>query len=187
MTRSTTVLSKAHYRTLVSAMDRIIPPDNDPGAKAAGAPRYLAQLLAGPDFVFAKPDGSGFLHLTGKHARIWRARLRNWRSQYRGGLSEADRRARARSGQAFANLGPDDQDLILMELSHDPQWTEFFELLLSHTREGYYGDPIYGGNLARAGWRAIGFDGPSSLADVHSGHYSTQDYFQPSETPEPGR
>ena len=32
-----------------------------------------------------------------------------------------------------------------------------------HTRQGFYADPIYGGNRDRVGWRVIGFPGPASL------------------------
>jgi hypothetical protein len=44
-------------------------------------------------------------------------------------------------------------------------------------REGFYADPIYGGNRDRVGWDLIGFPGPASLADVHSGRYSVVEYF----------
>ena len=46
-----------------------------------------------------------------------------------------------------------------------------------HTRQGFYADPIYGGNRDRVGWDLIGFPGPASLADVHSGRYSVVEYF----------
>ncbi len=54
---------------------------------------------------------------------------------------------------------------------------EFFELLAFHTRQGFYSDPIYGGNKSRVGWEVIGFPGPESLAEVHSGRFSTLPYF----------
>ena len=54
---------------------------------------------------------------------------------------------------------------------------DFFPLLVTHTRQGFYADPIYGGNRDRVGWQVIGFPGPASLAEVHSGRYSTLDYF----------
>ena len=53
----------------------------------------------------------------------------------------------------------------------------FVPLLALHTRQGFYADPIYGGNRNRVGWDVIGFPGPASLAEVHSGRYSTLDYF----------
>ena len=35
----------------------------------------------------------------------------------------------------------------------------FFETLLANTIEGYFADPVYGGNRDMAGWRMIGFPG----------------------------
>ena len=62
------------------------------------------------------------------------------------------------------------QTLIEMSLG-------FVPLLALHTRQGFYADPIYGGNRDRVGWQVIGFPGPESLADVHSGRYSVIDWF----------
>jgi len=36
----------------------------------------------------------------------------------------------------------------------------FVPLLALHTRQGFYADPIYGGNRGRVGWDVIGFPGP---------------------------
>ena len=35
----------------------------------------------------------------------------------------------------------------------------FFELLLQNTQEGFFADPVYGGNRDMAGWKMIGFPG----------------------------
>ena len=35
----------------------------------------------------------------------------------------------------------------------------FFELMLANTMEGFFADPIYGGNRDMAGWKLIGFPG----------------------------
>ena len=54
---------------------------------------------------------------------------------------------------------------------------DFFPLLCAHTRQGFYADPIYGGNREHIGWEVIGFPGPASMAEVHSGRYSTLAWF----------
>ena len=46
-----------------------------------------------------------------------------------------------------------------------------------HTRQGFYADPIYGGNRDRIGWQVIGFPGPASLNEVYTGRYSTLAWF----------
>ena len=53
----------------------------------------------------------------------------------------------------------------------------FLLLLVLHTRQGFYADPIYGGNRGQAGWRVIGFPGPASMNDVFTGRYSTLEWF----------
>jgi gluconate 2-dehydrogenase gamma chain len=45
-----------------------------------------------------------------------------------------------------------------------------------NTRQGFYGDPVYGGNENRVGWGVIGFDGPPSLAATMDGSYTTRKY-----------
>ena len=35
----------------------------------------------------------------------------------------------------------------------------FFSLLLNNTREGFFADPIYGGNRDMVGWKMIGYPG----------------------------
>jgi gluconate 2-dehydrogenase gamma chain len=56
---------------------------------------------------------------------------------------------------------------------------EFFPMLVLHTRQGFYSDPVYGGNRDHIGWRVIGFPGPESLALTQTGQYSTVEYMLP--------
>ena len=53
----------------------------------------------------------------------------------------------------------------------------FVPLLALHTRQGFYADPIYGGNRDRIGWNVIGFPGPASLMEVLTGRYSALPWF----------
>ena len=47
----------------------------------------------------------------------------------------------------------------------------FFESLLEVTLEGFFSDPVYGGNVDKIGWRLIGFPGAYgnyyALVDQH--------------------
>ena len=54
---------------------------------------------------------------------------------------------------------------------------DFFPLLALHTRQGFYADPIYGGNKDRVGWKLIGFEGPGSLAETYTGRFTTLPFF----------
>ena len=43
----------------------------------------------------------------------------------------------------------------------------WFNQFLNLTMEGYFGDPIYGGNKDKAAWKMIGFPGvPAMYADM---------------------
>lgn len=197
----------AHQRrTIEAAMARIIPTDDQPGAREAGTINFLDRYLSGTDNVFAKPDGSGFEKLEGKQAGAWGQRIATVREKYVAGVEELDRRGQERFGAPFARLAPEQQDGILTDLERPERETErelteaqaaaawapvepamqqtsaevdldFFPLLTLHTRQGFYADPIYGGNKDRVGWRLIGFDGPASLAETHAGRYTTRPYF----------
>ena len=185
-------------------MARIIPSDGGPGAREAGTIDFLDRYLSGLDFIYAKADGSGFVELRGKLREAWEQRLEGIRRQYVEGVEELDRRSRERFGDDFHRLAPEQQDEVLealespeseerltdekareafapsargMQQAQTEQGLDFFGLLVLHTRQGFYADPIYGGNRDRVGWEWIGFHGPASLAEVQSGRYTTLPYF----------
>ena len=186
-----------HQRaTVEAAMARIIPTDDTPGAREAGTIEFLDSYLAGLGRIYAKPDGSGFEQLSGKRAEAWRRRIERIRAVYVAGIGDLDARSGSAFGAEFATLDPAQQDAILRQLDPDARTEgdaggpppplqqtkaeidlEFFPLLCLHTRQGFYADPIYGGNRGRVGWDTIGFPGPVSLAEVHTGRYSTLAWF----------
>ncbi|HEU4547254.1 MAG TPA: gluconate 2-dehydrogenase subunit 3 family protein [Microlunatus sp.] len=189
----------AHQReTIEAAMARIIPTDDTPGAREAGTIDFLDRYLSGIDYIYALPDGSGFETLTGPRALAWQQRVDHARSVYIAGVLELDRRADDAHGRPFVGLDEAEQDEILRGLERgttaptinyggpeEPalQQTnaesdlDFFGLLVTHTRQGFLADPIYGGNRGQVGWQTIGFPGPKDLAAVHTGQYTTRQYF----------
>jgi gluconate 2-dehydrogenase gamma chain len=184
-----------HQReTVAAAMARIIPTDDTPGAREASTIDFLDRYLSGIDYLYAKPDGSGFETLEGKRAWAWQQRIDILRDTYVRGITELDRRSRVEYGADFAQLTGRQQDWVLADLersatddggAHGPALQQstvetalaFVPLLALHTRQGFYADPIYGGNKDKVGWEVIGFPGPESLADVHCGRYSVLDHF----------
>jgi gluconate 2-dehydrogenase gamma chain len=193
-------------QTIAAAMARIIPTDHEAGAAEAGTIDFVDRYLSGIGYVFAKPDGSGFETLTGKRGDAWQQRIEIIRRKYLDGIDELNQRSRAEFGGDFARLTPDQQDLILSAMEArtplDDRGQEaeqgvsgfsppepglqqikaeadldFFPLLVLHTRQGFLADPVYGGNKNRAGWDVIGFPGPTSLAEVQAGNYSSIPWF----------
>jgi len=196
-----------HQRaTIEAAMARIIPTDDQPGAKEAGTVEFVDRYLSGLDFIYAKPDGSGFEKLEGKRAQAWQQRIDILRAKYVEGINEMDRRSQSRFASDFVKLPPEQQDGILYDMERPAREVEskleeahvvagfgpvepalqqtsteielnFLPLLTLHTRQAFYADPIYGGNKDRVGWKLIGFEGPESLAETHAGRCSTIRFF----------
>lgn len=190
-----------HQRaTVEAAMARIIPSDDTPGALEAGCIDFIDRYLSGIDFIFAKPDGSGFEVLEGKAAESWRQRIEILRAKYNQGIADLDTRAQSAFSANFVALTPEQQDSILRAVDARGQAApgvdeaadssgpalqqtsteidlDFFPLLVVHTRQGFYADPIYGGNRQQMGWKTIGFHGPLSMKDVHEGRYTTLPFF----------
>jgi gluconate 2-dehydrogenase gamma chain len=197
----------AHQRsTIEAAMARIIPTDDQPGAREAGTIEFLDRYLSGLDFIYAKPDGSGFEKLEGRRAEAWKQRIEIIRARYVAGIKELDSRSQSQFGAEFVRLTTEQQDQILAGMERPTLQAEaaaetaktvagfapvepalqqtsaeidldFFPLLALHTRQGFYSDPIYGGNKNRVGWELIGFKGPESLAETHAGRFTTLPFF----------
>lgn len=124
---------------LHAAIDRIVPPDDFPGAWDVGAGDYLRRQLA--------------------------ADLRHLAPLLDAGLRALDAEARLESGCAFTTLSPDQQDRLLAHIERgttSAAWPvpprQFFTLLVRLTMEGYYADPGNGGNRDAIAWQMIGYD-----------------------------
>lgn len=114
-------------RTVEAITAQLIPADTDPGAKEAGVVNYI-------DLQLSK-------------------RFKKHRKTYREGLIALDAASRQSFGKRFLEL-PDAQQVEALN-SLEEHSKVFFGLILSHTRQGFYGDPRHGGNRNRASWRML--------------------------------
>ncbi len=123
---------------------RLIPSDAlGPGAREAGAVRYIDRALGGA--------------------------LASSRDAYRSGLAAFDRYCRMSRGRPFGELSPIDQDSVLIDVEtgaatgsgagFSGSSAQFFSMVLNHTRQGTFGDPYYGGNANFIGWDLLGYPG----------------------------
>ncbi len=144
------VLSEEEAAILAAACDRIVPPDEDPGASQAGAVTFIDRQLA--------------------------TRQKQLLPRWQAGVLALDATALRRHGHRFAELQPPAQDEILQAMQEgsvymgdwqqvDPQ--EFFRLLHGHTMMGFYGDPRHGGNRERVAWRMLGVPDPPVRGRLH--------------------
>ena len=133
-------LTAAEADTLEAIVARLIPADeNGPGATEARAAHYIDRALAGP--------------------------LRSSREAYAAGLAALDVYAQSKNGALFARLSAPDQNTVLADMEANvatgfvPDAATFFDLVRSHTIQGTFCDPYYGGNAHFVGWDLIGFPG----------------------------
>ncbi|MBV9523581.1 MAG: gluconate 2-dehydrogenase subunit 3 family protein [Alphaproteobacteria bacterium] len=146
-------------------VDRLIPPDPETaGGKDSGCAVFIDRQLAGP---YGRWEG---LYLSGPFVPGTAAQGPQSpvtpALHYRQALAALDAHCRAAfNGAVFAQLPETRKDEVLKQLeegSLDLEGTDgrgFFELLLKDTQEGFFADPIYGGNRDMAAWKMIGFPG----------------------------
>jgi gluconate 2-dehydrogenase gamma chain len=139
--------------TVTAFAERIMPgAPGKPGARDAGVINYIDLALAG-----AYSDLQDF---------------------YRRGLAALDAHCRTTYNKPFAQLSAAQQDEAITALEGGkatgftwPTSQAFFETMRTHTMEGMFADPVYGGNKDFAGWVLVGFPGAQPLfspADMNS-------------------
>jgi len=135
----------ARETEILSAMiDRLIPSDElGPGALDAGVVRYIDRALSE-----AESDAA---------------------DAYRAGLAALDTYSRYTRGGAFIDLSTVDQDSVLIDVQIGAATGagvgfvggsgSFFNMVKSHTWQGMFGDPQYGGNVNFVGWDLLNYPG----------------------------
>ncbi len=63
-------------------------------------------------------------------------------------------------GHAFADLPAETQLAVLRRMEQNAGTKPFFDLLVAHTMQGFYGDPRHGGNRERVSWKMLGVASP---------------------------
>jgi gluconate 2-dehydrogenase gamma chain len=167
-TKALETLTGAEADLLDAVVARLIPADeHGPGAREAGVVRYIDRALGGA--------------------------LASTRQTYAGGLDALDRYARSSRGKPFRDLSPVDQDSVLIDVETGAATgfagssAIFFSLVLTHTHQGMFGDPYYGGNANYAGWDLLKYPGVRTMVtaadqralekgELGSNHRSAYDY-----------
>jgi gluconate 2-dehydrogenase gamma chain len=127
--------------TIQAFTERLMPgAPGKPGATDAGVLNYIDLALAG---AYA-----------------------DLREFYRRGIVQLDAYCQATHKEPFAKLSAAQQDEVITALEQGkaanfgwPSAQAFFNTLRTHTIEGMFADPVYGGNKDFAGWRLVGFPG----------------------------
>jgi gluconate 2-dehydrogenase gamma chain len=128
------LFSVQEARTVGAVCAHIIPQDQDPGAVEAGVVVFIDRQLSG----FYKP----------------------LQKAYRQGIAGLDRESANSTGHAFADLPAATQLDMLRRIERSPELKPFFDMLVAHAMQGFYGDPRHGGNRERASWKMLGVASP---------------------------
>jgi gluconate 2-dehydrogenase gamma chain len=160
-----TFFTASEWTFINAAVDRLIPAEGEgPGAVESGVPEFIDRQLE-------LPYGHGaYFYMRGPFQPNAPAELgyqlrHTPRELYRLGIAATDGACKQRWSKTFAELDVPHQEafLTLLETGTSgipgPEPSAFFAQLLGNTREGYFADPLYGGNRNMAAWRMIGFPG----------------------------
>jgi gluconate 2-dehydrogenase gamma chain len=157
-------LTATEHAFFVAAADAIIPADElSPSGSDCGVATFIDRQLAGAygsgarlyrdgPFPKGKPELGYQLSLTP-------------REFFRAGITAANDWTRKTYGKEFDRLSEKDREAALKAMEEGkapfPGFTStmFFNALLQITMEGFFADPIYGGNRNMAAWKMIGYPG----------------------------
>jgi gluconate 2-dehydrogenase gamma chain len=168
-------LNRGEAAFIESAVARLIPVDAKwPGALEAGVPNYIDKQLAGAWGTGERLYRSGpwrpgtpsqGYQLPFTPAELFRTAL------------EAINTDLSRAGTPFATMNSEQQDAYLRRLEAGEKdlggvpSNVFFAHLWQCTLEGFFSDPVYGGNRDMMAWRMVGFPGAYAayyeLVDQH--------------------
>jgi len=167
-------LSPAEAAFIEAAVSRLIPKDElGAGAVEAGVPFFIDRQLAGEFGAGSRWYMQGPWS-KGEATQGFQARMPP-AAYYRAAIREIDEAASHEAGLTFAKLPPADMDKWLHRLEGGrlelptTDAKSFFKMLWQNTLEGFWSDPVYGGNRDMVGWKLIGF--PGARYD-HSAHVS---------------
>ena len=156
---------------VTAAVDTLIPADElTASGSACGVGVFIDRQLAGAYGNGARLYRDGPF-LKGKPEHGYQLALTP-REYFRAGIAATNDWTRKRYGKDFDRLADAEREAALKEMEQGkaefPGFgsKEFFEALLTITMEGFFADPIYGGNRGMAAWKMVGYPGlPASYRD----------------------
>ena len=148
-----------------AAVARLIPADElGPGAREAGVPEFIDRQMntpyaTGSIWYMQGPFNPDVPKEMGYQLPLVPKQIYNL------GIADADEWCQGQYHQPFAGLTPEQQDAALSQFEAGSAAFKqlpsslFFSYLLQNTREGFFSDPIHGGNKGMVGWTLINFPG----------------------------
>jgi gluconate 2-dehydrogenase gamma chain len=172
------VLSATEVAFLSAAADTMIPADElSPSGTDCGVVTYIDRQLAGAYGSGDKVYRSGPFR-RGKPEQGYQLALTP-REYVAAGIEAANDWSRKTLGKEFDRLSAADRIAALTQMQKGEakfehfSATGFFNRVHGLVMEGFFSDPMYGGNRNMAGWKMIGFPGlPATYADKVDAYYN---------------
>ena len=176
-----TFLSPPEAAFVEAAVDRLIPADTlTPGGTDCGVAVFIDRQLAGAwgsgDRMYMQGPWAKGTPTQGYQFPMTPAEL------FRAGIASANDYCRKTYEKEFDRLSTDEQVQVLQGMEQGRITMErvpsqdFFNLLLNAAMEGFFADPIYGGNRDKASWKMIGFPGVIAIYSEHIKTYRNRRY-----------
>ena len=157
-------LSAPEVAFVEAALEVLIPADElGPGAREAGVANFIDRQLAGAFGTQARGYRQG-PWAEGTPEQGFQSVLTP-QQIYRVAIADINRHCSAEYGSTFDGLSALQRQEVLTRLEAGSIALEavpaplFFGLLWTNTQEGFFADPMYGGNRDKAGWALVGFPG----------------------------
>lgn len=196
-------LTQPEVAFVEAAVAHLIPKDElGPGAKEAGVAYFIDRQLFGGYGTMAKKYRQGPWP-EGTPQQGYQSPLTP-QEVYRAAIRDINEHCGKQYGKRFDALGTAQQEEVLHGLDAGKielasvRAPFFFNMLLGNTIEGYFSDPVYGGNRDKIGWKVVGFPGvaaaytalvekynapyrvvPVSIVDVEQGHAQLDEHGHP--------
>jgi gluconate 2-dehydrogenase gamma chain len=157
-------LTATEHAFFVAAADTIIPPDQlSPSGSDCGVANFIDRQLAGAYGTGARLYRQGPFP-KGKPEQGYQLSL-NPREFFRAGVASANEFTRKTWAKDFDRLNEEQRVIALKTMEEGKAEFKgfgsamFFNALLQITMEGFFADPIYGGNRDMASWKMVGYPG----------------------------
>ena len=165
------VLTAEEVAFFSATSDTMIPKDElSPSGSECGVPSFIDRQLASAFGAGARMYRAGPFH-QGTPEQGYQSPLTP-RDFFAAGVEATNAWSRKTYGKTFDRLSSEQRIQALKEMEEgkakfqDFDAKLFFQRLLAITMEGFFSDPIYGGNRNKASWRMLGFPGlPATYAD----------------------
>jgi gluconate 2-dehydrogenase gamma chain len=166
------LLNETEHAFVVAAVDTLIPADElSPSGSDCGVATYIDRQLASAWGGGAKMYRAG-PYFKGKPEQGYQLPLTPAEFMTTG-IAAANEWSHKTYGHPFDRLDPDKRAEALKAMQEGKaefanfSARGFFARLLAITMEGFFGDPIYGGNRNKVSWKMLGFPGlPATYANV---------------------